>query len=429
MSGSNSSDSRPTEKKTSKKKILLGIIVAVIMISLVGGVAASINVASKYEGLTETQKMAVKAMEDECEGGKSLLASLQSEEAAKYYTQRCDAAVDELINRFRSNHATALALQNHDVNACNSLKYKTDCVTSYVQQFGEVDKCNLLDDNTDCIIAYSVTFKKPDACNLLADNYDCILNYVTGFNEPNVCKLAADRARCVKDAIEKTGPSFCNLLDEGEAKSCKKYHIIKMSGGNEGGVISGDYAACMFPPPFYSTVGAAVCYLKNLNQDMLSAEELFSLKSDGVLVACKNIKVSATNEQVNDDYCLAAKAVYTKDVSLCDKVGVARDECYYTLAVYDNSFAVQTCDSIENENQLIYCYKLVAARTQDPSICEAKFPLVDENGRNYPRENCDAIINGYKIWLESWDKCNLLDDKTDCVIDGRIVWRESQAKQ
>jgi len=143
--------------------------------------------------------------------------------------------------------------------------------------------------------------------------------------------------------------------------------------------------------------GHWACYVERINMGLLPPDELFSLRdNDGDLVACKNIlALKHSYKDKWQQYCTATKAVYTNNLALCDQAGVAKISCYESLVLRDSSISLQFCDALEEEDASSRCYSMVAARTNDKSIC-------DLAKKNYPKQidQCTGKVNEYKRWLK-----------------------------
>ncbi|MEX0597861.1 MAG: hypothetical protein WD512_15325 [Candidatus Paceibacterota bacterium] len=218
-------------------------------------------------------------------------------------------------------------------------------------------------------------------CDLLDDNTQCISSYAKKSEDPKQCLNAADFTLCIKELFPQFGVSVCDSFQSGTMKSCKSNYVIFQDEKFRQGLSVPNYAKCR--TPFDTQPGSSYCYLKGINQDLLTAKELFTLKSEDELVACKHLWRNGPDGKF---WCTAAEAVYTKNVALCDNSGIAKIDCYYALALHDDSFTTENCDKLE-KNVANTCYAYVAARTGDASKCKT----IDPGW-------CDEIINRFKGW-------------------------------
>ncbi len=72
-----------------------------------------------------------------------------------------------------------------------------------------------------------------------------------------------------------------------------------------------------------------------------------------------------------------------KDLSVCDKAGTARAECYGVLAITEDFVTLSTCDKLDTG--VSFCYMSVAYRLNDISICDME--KVADN-----KDNCVRLV-------------------------------------
>ena len=98
--------------------------------------------------------------------------------------------------------------------------------------------------------------------------------------------------------------------------------------------------------------------------------------------------------------CIAAKAVYLKDESLCDEMDEGEQFCYQALALHDNSFTVDDC--LKQEDFRHFCIVNVAARTNDPSLCQVAYDISAEKpGEGLQKPFCEDKVRSYTEWKEN----------------------------
>jgi len=168
--------------------------------------------ASYSVELTKQEKLNVQIIQDACDE-QVFMASLRSEGIASIVEEKCQQSVNSLEYSYKKPKIIALAIENHDVSACNLLNVGKDCIIAYVEEFNEIDACNVLDSKDDCVTTYAINFKDSASCNLLDDNTLCIIEYAKKHSDPAVCLQATKFQECIDTLIPVLGPSVCEIWE------------------------------------------------------------------------------------------------------------------------------------------------------------------------------------------------------------------------
>jgi len=343
--------------------------------------------ASYSVELTKQEKLNVQIIQDACDD-QVFMASLRSEGIASIIEEKCRKSVNSKVQSYKGPKVIALAIENHDVNACNLLNVIERCVLAYVEEFKELDACNLLDSKDNCVTTLAIYFKDSAACNRLDDKTSCITSYASKLKDPNYCLQLSDPQSCLDTMVKKMGAPVCKLMSAEKVVDCKKNYLASPS-YKEGS----NFSECT--KSVKSVTVTTGCNLKTRNLDGITAKEVLSWWSSGELPCNLKLPQSLIDGGFEKDYCIAAYAIALNDLSLCDSAGVVRGPCYHALAWIYDSISLKTCERLDQEVTIFTCYGSVAGRTLDRSICEK----VCESCPNF-QNNCNAQVD----WGFSWEK-------------------------
>jgi len=330
----------------------------------------------------------VRVIQNSCDT-QGALASLSNEEVGRIFKEKCQRNVDGMIEGYKKPKVIKIALDNHDLNACNLLKTIDGCVMAYVEKFKEIEACDVLDSKDDCVTTFAIDSQDSTACNSLIDNTSCITSYSLEFKEPNTCFQAIDSQICLEGLVTKIGATVCNLMSSEKIEDCKIKYLSSPIRSDD---YDSEYSECV--KGLSMVIIKSGCRLKSLNFDGITTAELLNLESNGKIAACKNLKFTHTYPEENSmDYCIAAYGAALNDLSMCDSAGVAKTDCYRAVAWTDSSMTLKSCERLEEERPIAKCYPFVVGRTMDRSICESGlFP--DTNFFN----NCNLLIDKWLAW-------------------------------
>jgi len=105
--------------------------------------------------LTAEEKSKVRTIQNSCDT-QGALASLSNEEVGRIFKEKCQRNVDGMIEGYKKPKVIKLALDNHDLAACNILKTIDGCVMAYVEEFKEIEACDVLDSKDDCVTTFAI---------------------------------------------------------------------------------------------------------------------------------------------------------------------------------------------------------------------------------------------------------------------------------
>jgi len=156
--------------------------------------------------LTAAEKSKVRTIQNSCDT-QGALASLSNEEVGRIFKEKCQQNVDGMIVGYKKPKVIKIAIDNHDLNACNLLKTIDGCVMAFVEKFKEIEACDVLDSKDDCVTTFAIDSQDSTACNSLIDNTSCITSYSLEFKEPNTCFQAIDSQTCLESLVPEIGVS------------------------------------------------------------------------------------------------------------------------------------------------------------------------------------------------------------------------------
>lgn len=247
-------------------------------------------------------------------------------------------------------------------------------------------------------MTYSIKFRDSSVCNSLADNTTCITNYSKEFKEPEICIQAIDSQSCLENMVPIVGVQACNMMKSENVEDCKKNYLVAQTISSFLSVRNSPLHPCSNEA--LREPGKFACYLNTLNLNGISTNELLTWKVNSEYLVCNSSFQEIQNpteyehtlwlqeKDKRDNFCMAAIAVYSNDLSLCDKAGDERLECYFSLALTSDLVTLETCNKLETI-VIPQCYAFVAARTFDTSICT--LPQMKE----YGEQNCYATIKNH----------------------------------
>jgi len=232
---------------------------------------------------------------------------------------------------------------------------------------------------------FAITSKNVNNCELLdntKDNSLCVANYVKALQNPSFCSKARDSLYCLENAITGFGPTVCNTIDKELVESCQMVYTVNK-------ISDPSLTTAFYDCQRFSNFGVwqTSCFLNDRQLEEIPTGILLSMEQNGELLICKNAPgiPSHWEPEQKKQYCVAGIGVYSKDLSICDRAGNARAECYGMIAATENTVTLKTCDRLESGQE--FCYMNVAARTKDTPICESFF---DDSFKR----NCLSLIEG-----------------------------------
>lgn len=342
----------------------------------------SSNVADKVDECTREVPKVENRPYDKFVSSQCLIEKAQAVGDCKAYTDLVLVEYDMITSLGNVKHVrqyftqveecvTKVALQNHDVSACNSLDDNNNCVIKYVEEFEEPQTCRQATDSQNCYRTVSLRFGF-HVCNLIenADNRaDCGTNYLL-------------RAQYKDDySTDKIGER-CTFLhkDFGVNKLACQLDRLRLDGMSKDDLLG------------WTWDSLTVCLLYNsalsdMGKELLNeycTTNIGEYSADG-LTACLRFDSPIRSLDVEkwDDYCIASIGVYLNDLSICDQTGQARAECYAFVAVTDDSIGLDDCDKLGTG--VSFCYMHVAYRLDDIRICD--MPKVTDN-----KDNCIRLV-------------------------------------
>lgn len=215
------------------------------------------------------------------------------------------------------------------------------------------------------------------ACDSLKDSNPCVISYVKKFNEPEKCHQATNSQNCFNGISEAMGPTACKFAKNNDGVlECASHYFKYVSFQSS----NPKYQECVHKETDLPMEIA--CTFSVLPLQGVTTNDLLSWKTpDSTLIACSSLTPENLGTQKNA-YCIASIGVYAKSLPICDRAGGdPMAECYGMLADTDNSITLSTCDKLDTG--VSFCYMHVAYRLNDASIC-------DKAGDN--KDNCLRLI-------------------------------------
>jgi len=338
--------------------------------------------------LTTSQKNVLRAIEVGCENA----ISLAPFEAEIIVENRCNQTYQQKLDGFQNAWVTERAIKNKDVSICEESKNQLKCVKSY-----------------------SVEFEDPNACNTLADNTSCLLSYAKKFKDPSICQKLSDSQSCLESLIPSLGVMVCTFFKSDKIEECQKNYFIENWPLNRSGHTNDSPGNKGCSSEFLRYPGKVACRLQGLGIESIPIKNLLTWKVNGELLVCyeliKNegqysVPRNLKSKENRHNFCLAVIGAYANDLSICDRARTDqhtswRVECYFSEALIEDYFTLKTCDKLRPTG-IDECYGFVAARTNDPSICDLP-QIVGFFGRNTPETSqkaCNDVIRVHQASLK-----------------------------
>lgn len=416
-------------KKLTIKKIgiVMGIfIISLVILSAIASIEAEDKNPSKYEGLTTDQISYVKYIEDQCKMGAQRTYALGGSTAEEYYTEKCNETIESSIKNAKYENTVKLSIERDDYTLCNNVDDYLLCIRDYALATNKPEICTKTEHvQESCILDIVKKYDDVKACDTLEDNTNCVIYFAAKNNDPKICESATNVESCaISVAYDLDMPIACDILSDNRSQQCKNDYMQRKK---ESGInyiitedekhwkkISGaeDYGECR--SMYDSESGSSYCYWQSINPGYLSASDFFAVKINGEELACRHLSYQKSDQREIADFCNAAKAVYVKDISMCDSTGMATKDCYYGQALHNDEFTITQCDlakdeGIFDENEVKHCSLLVAARTGDYSACENPRlsgsskdaegkEMASEHILNQNIQQCNGKISEYQAW-------------------------------
>ena len=392
----NPTEHKPTSNVSHRaklKKIGIGIGIAFgvfIALGIIGASLSNESIENEAEIANESSIIVDKPRE-KAEITNESIFSEESQDTSKvsfsYKVEDCTREVPKVANRPYDKYVSSDCLIQKAETVADCKAYTNVVLVEYdtISSMGNLKHVKqYFTEVEECVTKIALQNHDVGACNSLDDNTNCIVKYAEQFNEPQICQQAADSLNCFKTVSLTLGFYVCNVIKEEETRlDCGTNYILRAQ-YNEDYSTDKIRERCTFRHNQF-VVNEVACQLDRLRLDGIAKRDLLSWKAEDGLAACfrYDSPIRVLDREKWNDYCIASISVYLNDLLTCDQAGQARAECYGFVATTEDSIGLDTCDKLGNSAS--FCYMHVAYRLNDITICDMQ--EVDSN-----KDNCLRLV-------------------------------------